>query len=69
LGFVKSCKNKTIILDIKTFSNDPKVKYHGTYDKDGFGVVIRNLSEADLNVTYRCLTFSKDIAMKQIFWC
>jgi hypothetical protein len=41
--------------DIKTFSNDPKVKYHGTYNKDGFGVVIRNLSEADLNVTYRCI--------------
>jgi hypothetical protein len=31
------------------------VKYHGTYDKDGFGVVIRNLSEADLNVTYRAV--------------
>jgi hypothetical protein len=38
---------KTIILDVRTFSNDPKVKYHGTYDTDGFGVVIRNLSEAD----------------------
>jgi hypothetical protein len=31
------------------------VKYHGTYNKDGFGVVIRNLSEADLNVTYHCV--------------
>jgi hypothetical protein len=40
---------------LKTFSNDPKAKYHGTYNKDGFGVVIRNLSEADLNVTYRCI--------------
>jgi hypothetical protein len=27
----------------------------GTFNKDGFGVVIRNLSEADLNVTYRCI--------------
>jgi hypothetical protein len=36
-----------IILDVKTFSNDPKVKYHGIYNTDGFGVVIRNLSEAD----------------------
>jgi hypothetical protein len=41
-------------VDVRTFSNDPKEKYHGTYDTDGFGVVIRNLSEADLNVTYRC---------------
>jgi hypothetical protein len=31
------------------------VKYHGTYNKDGFGVVIGNLSVADLNVTYRCI--------------
>ena len=46
---------KSIIMDVKTFSNDPKVKYHGTYNKDGFGVVIRNLSEADLNVIYRCV--------------
>jgi hypothetical protein len=43
------------IMDVKTFSNDPKVKYHGRYNKDGFGVVIRNLSEADLNVTYLCI--------------
>ena len=50
-----SVGNKTIILDVKTFSNDPKVKYHGTYNKDGFGVVIHNLSEADLNVNYRCI--------------
>jgi hypothetical protein len=45
---------KSIILEVKTFSNHPKVKYHGTYNKDGHAVVIRNLSEADLNVTYRC---------------
>ena len=43
------------MIDVKRFSNDPKAKYHGTYNKDGFGVVIRNLSEADLNVTYRCV--------------
>jgi hypothetical protein len=43
------------IIDVKTFTNDPKVKYHGTHNKDGFGFVIRNLSEADLNVTYRCI--------------
>ena len=47
--------NKTIIIDVKTFSNDPKVRYHGTYNANGFGVVIRNLSEADLDVTYRCI--------------
>jgi hypothetical protein len=60
---------KTIILDVIKFSNHPKVKYHGTYDTDGFGVVIRNLSEE----CYICvfilllLTFFKNIAMKQIF--
>ena len=46
---------KSIILDVKNFSNGPKVKYHGTYNEDGFGVVIRNLSAADLDVTYRCV--------------
>jgi hypothetical protein len=45
----------SIILDVKTFSNDSKVKYHGIYNKDGHGVVIHSLSEADLNVTYRCI--------------
>jgi hypothetical protein len=46
---------KLIILDVKTFSNDPKVKYRGIYYKDGHGVVIHSLSEADLNVTYCCI--------------
>ena len=46
---------KTIIIDVKTFSNDPNMKYNGTYNTDGFGVVIRNLSEGDLNVTYHCI--------------
>jgi hypothetical protein len=50
-----SVGSKAIILDAKTFANDPKVKYHGTYNTDGFGVVIRNLSEADLNVIYLCV--------------
>ena len=50
-----SVGSKTIIIDVRTFSNDPKVKYHGIYDKDGHGVVIHSLSEADLNVTYRCI--------------
>jgi hypothetical protein len=50
-----SVGSKTKIIDVKTFSNDPKVKYHGTYNKDGFGVVIRNMSEADFDVTYRCI--------------
>jgi hypothetical protein len=31
------------------------VHLHPHYNKDGFGVVIRNLSEADLDVTYRCI--------------
>jgi hypothetical protein len=44
-----------LILDVKTFSNDSKVKYHGIYNIDGHGVVIHSLSEADLNVTYRCI--------------
>jgi hypothetical protein len=44
--------HETIILDVRTFSNE---RYHGTNDTDGFGVVIRNLSEADLNVTYSCI--------------
>ena len=47
--------NKTKIIDVKTFSNDPKVRYHGTHNKDGFGVVIGNLSEADLDVTDDCI--------------
>ena len=42
--------SKTIILDVRTYSNDPKVRYHGTNDTDGFGVVIRNL-----NVNYSCI--------------
>jgi hypothetical protein len=49
-----SVGDKSIILDIKTFSNDPNGKYHGTFYTDGFGFVIRNLSKADLNVTYHC---------------
>ena len=49
-----SIGDKSIILDIKTFSNDPNVKYHGEYSTDGFSFVIRNLSKADLNVTYHC---------------
>jgi ribosomal protein S17 len=47
--------SRTLFPYFNLFSNDPKVKYHGTYNNDGFGVVIRNLSEADLNVTYRCV--------------
>jgi hypothetical protein len=34
---------KSIILEVKIFSNDPKVKYHGTYNTDGHAVVIHNL--------------------------
>jgi hypothetical protein len=34
---------KSIFLEVKTFSNHPKVKYHGTYSTDGHAVVIRNL--------------------------
>jgi hypothetical protein len=49
-----SVGDKSIILDIKTFSNDPNVKYHGTFYTDGFGFVIRKLSKADLTVTYHC---------------
>ena len=59
--------SKTIIVDVRTFSNDPKVKYHGTYDTDGFGVVIRNLSEADLNVTYRCIYGFNQSTPKYLF--
>ena len=58
---------KTIILDVRTFSNDPKVKYHGTYNTDGFGVVIRNLSEADLNVTYSCIYGFNQSTPKYLF--
>jgi hypothetical protein len=32
--------DKSIIVDIKKFSNDPNVKYHGTISTDGFGFVI-----------------------------
>ena len=46
--------SKSIIIDVKTFSNDPNLKYHGIYNKDGHGVVIRSLSKADLDVTYHC---------------
>jgi hypothetical protein len=54
-------------MDVKRFSNDSKVKYHGTYDTDGFGVVIRNLSEADLNVTYRCIYEFNQSTPKYLF--
>jgi hypothetical protein len=57
---------KSIISDIKTFSNDPNVKYGGRYNTDGFSFVIRNLSETDLNVTYHCVYGHKQSTPKYL---
>ena len=50
-----SKESKTIIIDVKIYPDDPNLKYGGTYNKSGFGLIIRNLSETDLNKTYQCV--------------
>ena len=60
---VDNCCNKTagwrnesmtIFIDIKKYPDDPNLKYGRTYNESGFGLIIRNLSETDVNKTYKC---------------
>jgi hypothetical protein len=60
---VDNCCNKTagwrnesmtIFIDIKKYPDDPNLKYGRTYNESGFGLIIRNLSETDVNKTYEC---------------
>ena len=39
---------------MKTYPDDPNLKYGRTYNESGFGLIIRNLSETDVNKTYKC---------------
>ena len=62
--FVDNCCNnkagwasesKTIFIDIQEYSNDPNLKYGATYNESGFGLIIRNLAETDVNKAYECV--------------
>jgi hypothetical protein len=51
---------KSIILEVKTFSNDSKVKYHGTYNTDGHAVITKYSFKASFDyniVTKRISVF------------
>jgi hypothetical protein len=48
---------KLTILDVRTFSNDPKVKYHGTYNSS----II-----SDMNERSRSVNSSNDLSMSSI---
>ena len=45
----------TIFIDMKKYPDDPNLKYGGTYNESGFGLIIHNLSETDMNKTYECI--------------
>ena len=53
-GWSKGSTPDTIFIDIIKYSDNPNLKYGKTYNESGFGLVIRNLSETDLNKTYEC---------------
>jgi hypothetical protein len=40
---------------MKEYPDDPNLKYGRTYNESGFGLIIRNLSETDVNKTYECV--------------
>ena len=70
---VDNCCNKTagwrnesmtIFIDIKKYPDDPNLKYGRTYNESGFGLIIRNLSETDVNKTYEC-TYGFDRSQHQ----
>ncbi|VDI41875.1 Hypothetical predicted protein [Mytilus galloprovincialis] len=44
---------QTLFIDIKT--GRPNKKYDGKVMKDGYTLIIQNLTENDLNVSYSCL--------------
>ena len=50
-----SNESKTIFIDVKKYPDNPNLKYGGTYNESGFGLIIRNLSETDVNKTYECV--------------
>ena len=50
-----SRETKAIFIDIKKYPDDPNLKYGRTYNKSGFGLIIHNLSETDMNKTYECV--------------
>ncbi|XP_063400197.1 obscurin-like [Mytilus trossulus] len=53
-GWNKYTPNETIILiDVKTWT--PSKKYDGKVLKDGYTLVIQNLTNEDLNVSYACV--------------
>ncbi|VDI62491.1 Hypothetical predicted protein [Mytilus galloprovincialis] len=46
-------KQETLFIDIKT--GQPNAKYDGQVFKDGYTLIIQNLTKQDLNVSYSCL--------------
>ena len=50
-----SKESTAIFIDLKKYPNDPNLKYGGTYNESGFGLIIHNLSETDMNKTYECI--------------
>lgn len=46
-------QQRTIIIDVKTWR--PTKKYDGNILTDGYTLVIRNLTEQDLNISYSCV--------------
>lgn len=63
---------RTIYIDVKT--GHPNKKYDGKVLKDGYTLIIQNLTKDDLNVSYSCLygvTFStrKYLQEEDVFIC
>jgi hypothetical protein len=46
---------RAIFIDMKNYPDDPNLKYGRTYNESGFGLIIRNLAETDVNKTYECI--------------
>ncbi|VDI65629.1 Hypothetical predicted protein, partial [Mytilus galloprovincialis] len=46
-------QQRTLFIDVKT--GRPNRKYDGKVLKDGYTLIIQNLTEKDLNVSYSCL--------------
>lgn len=53
---------RTIAIDVKDFQNE---KYSGKLKKDGFTLVIRNLTEMDINRNYSC-TYGAKVGEKKL---
>ena len=50
-----SKESRAIFIDMKNYPDDPNLKYGRTYNESGFGLIIRNLAETDVNKTYECI--------------